>query len=1429
MFCTKIAQHFSSGLRGQFALLRLARSDPRSLRSYHLTRHLADETCPERNADELVAEIDVLTDKYKRALADMENLRKRSQRQIEEAKVFAIQPFCKDLLEVADVLDLALLSLDKVEIRDASVDSLQTGLKMTKEVLLKTFSKHGLVPVRPEGQKFNPNLHEAVYEIPTDQSEYPAGHIAHVLNIGYSLHNRPIRPAKPCNMESKGSNERTKKKERKRQRSSSSSSSDSESSSSTDTYDESSPDSSEKAKKLSSRRHSSSNKSRYHTHHQFHHQHHLHHSSSHKNDRKLSSFHSYERGNRYQCQEQYKSGGSSSKNGGQPSRNYNRSSHSDNKKRHHRHRTSRSRSRHRRKKRSPSPPPAAVENNDDECKIRRSNNKKRRSEDEQPQHDESTSAKTNNKSVLQQQQQQQNTSTPVKAKEQDLEQPTKPVSMTNVVEVQQQPQAPQNVWNITCLPPPALLGVYPQAPQQVQMVPNMATHPYGSVWLNMVSHPPPPPPPPPIPHCLPSSDSDGGVVPPPPPPPPPPPENEHTTANKVDATRPPPPPGPVPPPKRCRPLVLKPRDLPTIAEGWGIGSADKYRIIEQVGEGTYGQVYKASDSQTGRMVALKKVRLENEKEGFPITAVREIKILRQLDHPNIVKLLDIVTDRTGPGSAEQSPQQSPGVGDISQQRRRLSAFNSHQPVASSFFLVFEYVDHDLMGLLDSQSVNPSELQIASLMKQLLLALSYCHMRGFLHRDLKCSNILISRSGQLKLADFGLARLYQENNMRLYTNRVITLWYRPPELLLGEERYGPGVDIWSAGCILAEFFTKKPIFQGQSEHQQLELIASFCGSYTPEVWPGVLELQNYAVMRQRTYYPRKLREKFSFLPEPVLDLLDMLLQLDPGKRPTASQALNHDCHWTRIVMKCGQSVGDKWRDRVPLLRMYWRESRGNTEIRKRQAQEHPIFLWITKALDIIFDGCVMSAEFVVLSVLLHIPLYCVADCRADSNCGGIASARRAREFNVKVGLIESERLGGTCVNVGCVPKKVMYNTATHAEFLRDHADYGFEAPLINFNWNKIKNSRDEYIRRLNSIYQTNLEKSNVEIIRGRAKFNNDGSVEVTRSDGSRETCKGEHTLIAVGGTPRIPKDVPGAEYGTDSDGFFRFEEMPKKTVVVGAGYIAVELASILAELGSETYLLIRYDRVLRNFDDMMSEMLTNNLAAGPVNLRPRTQVSKVERSNATGKLLLHLSDGSKLDGVDQLIWAIGRDPLTAELNLGAVKVETTEMGHIKVDNYQNTAMPGVYAVGDVCTPKFELTPVAIAAGRRLAHRLFNGESENRLEYESIPTVVFSHPPLGTTGLTEKEAVERYGRDEVKTYAATFGNMYFAMTSHKEKTAMKIVCKGKEETVVGLHILGMGADEMLQGFAVCVKAGLTKKHFDNCIAIHPTASEELVTMR
>jgi len=437
-------------------------------------------------------------------------------------------------------------------------------------------------------------------------------------------------------------------------------------------------------------------------------------------------------------------------------------------------------------------------------------------------------------------------------------------------------------------------------------------------------------------------------------------------------------------------------------------------------------------------------------------------------------------------------------------------------------------------------------------------------------------------------------------------------------------------------------------------------------------------------------------------------------------------------------------------------------------------------------------------------------------------GGIASARRAREFNVSVGLIEYQRLGGTCVNVGCVPKKVMYNCALHAEFIRDHAAYGFDVTVNKFDFTKIKNSRDAYVKRLNGIYESNLKNSNVDLIRGTAKFVEDGSVEV---NGTR--YKGKHTLIAVGGKPTIPNDIPGAHLGTDSDGFFELQDLPKKSVVVGAGYIAVEIAGVLAELGSETHLLIRYDHILRTFDHTISEASTEAVEKGPINLHKKTHVKQVEK-NADGTLKITTQDGAVIDNVNTLIWAIGRTPLTKNLGLESVGIKTDNKGHIIVDEYQNTNVPGIYSLGDVCG-KFLLTPVAIAAGRRLAHRLFNGETENRLIYENIATVVFSHPPVGTVGLTEKEAIAKYGKEAITLYRSKFNPMYFAVSDYKEPCVMKIVCAGKEEKVVGIHMIGQGVDEMLQGFAVAVQMGATKKDLDNTVAIHPTGAEELVTMR
>jgi glutathione reductase (NADPH) len=434
-------------------------------------------------------------------------------------------------------------------------------------------------------------------------------------------------------------------------------------------------------------------------------------------------------------------------------------------------------------------------------------------------------------------------------------------------------------------------------------------------------------------------------------------------------------------------------------------------------------------------------------------------------------------------------------------------------------------------------------------------------------------------------------------------------------------------------------------------------------------------------------------------------------------------------------------------------------------------------------------------------------------------GGIAAAVRAAEYGARCAVVEEHRLGGTCVNVGCVPKKLMWYGASIAHALEDSRDYGFNVNGADFDWSRLKSSRDAYVARLNDAYRSRLESNGIGELRGHGRFVGERIVEV---NGDRLTA--DHVLIAVGGEPVWP-DISGAGHGISSDGFFELERCPERVVVVGGGYIAVELSGMFQAFGAEVSIVIRRDLPLRGFDHSIRAALHEALKESGVEVLSESQVERVER-NGNG-LSLDLTQGRRLNNVDVLLWALGRSPRTSELGLEIAGVDTARDGAIKTDAYQNTSADQVYAVGDV-TGHHELTPVAIAAGRRLSDRIFGGMSDRKLDYEMIPTVVFSHPTIGTVGMTEDEARSIYS-GEVRVYEAQFTPMYHAFTKNKHKTLMKLVVAGKQERIVGCHILGLGADEMLQGFAVAIRMGATKRDFDETVAIHPTSAEELVTLR
>ena len=434
-------------------------------------------------------------------------------------------------------------------------------------------------------------------------------------------------------------------------------------------------------------------------------------------------------------------------------------------------------------------------------------------------------------------------------------------------------------------------------------------------------------------------------------------------------------------------------------------------------------------------------------------------------------------------------------------------------------------------------------------------------------------------------------------------------------------------------------------------------------------------------------------------------------------------------------------------------------------------------------------------------------------------GGLAHAQRAAEYGARAAVIEYGPLGGTCVNVGCVPKKVMWYAAETQYHLDHAADYGFGIHVHGHDWASLKARRDAYVTRLNGIYENNLDCRGVDSIQGVAQFVDPHTLAV-----GEEHYRAERIVIATGGRPMVP-DIPGAEYGIVSDDFFALEERPQHVLMAGSGYVAVELGGVFNALGSDVNLVVRKDGVVRSFDAMLGEEVMQAMRNSGIRIDTRVIPASLEKQD--DGLVMTSEDGRVFGPADCVLWAVGREPNSDTLALDAAGVETDDEGFVPVDKFQRTNVEHIFAIGDV-TGAQALTPVAIAAGRRLADRIYGKMEGRHLDYRLVPTVIFSHPPMGTVGMTEAQARAEHG-DAMKVYQSRFTPMYYALGEKKQTSVMKLITAGDDERVVGCHVIGDGADEMMQGFAVAIRMGATKKDFDDTVAIHPTSAEELVTMR
>jgi glutathione reductase (NADPH) len=433
-------------------------------------------------------------------------------------------------------------------------------------------------------------------------------------------------------------------------------------------------------------------------------------------------------------------------------------------------------------------------------------------------------------------------------------------------------------------------------------------------------------------------------------------------------------------------------------------------------------------------------------------------------------------------------------------------------------------------------------------------------------------------------------------------------------------------------------------------------------------------------------------------------------------------------------------------------------------------------------------------------------------------GGLATAFRAARHGARVALLEPGALGGTCVNVGCVPKKALWYAGQLAQEQRLALDYGFASTPGALDWEHFRQLRQQYIDGIRQRYATRLAESGIQVFAETGRFVAPDTVATS----SGEELRATQIVIATGGRPRR-LDLPGFELGLVSDDIFALRSLPKRIAVIGGGYIAIEFAGLFNALGSEVTLHVRH-RMLTGFDAELVDALERQMVADGIRITHQVEVTGLHREGDA--IVLDDEVHGPCGPYDAVLWAVGRVPNSDRIDLDAAGIHADERGHIVTDAWQNTNVAGICAVGDV-TERPELTPVAVAAGRRLADRLFGGQPDSRLDYDNIPSVIFADPPMGMVGLTEAQAREFHG-DQVRICRASFTPLQWAVAGQRHQSQMKIICEGEDERVVGIHVLGSGADEMLQGFAVALKMGLRRRDLEATVAIHPSSAEELLFM-